>query len=93
VRPSCPLTVKLIRISSDHWQMGLIRVLHSAALSLLKQNYHVLRFNSRGVGRSTGWSSFSGASEAKDLQALVQWGLENVADVHSVVIVVSFSDS
>jgi len=38
------------------------------------------------VGRSTGWSSFTGASEGKDLQALVQWGLETVTDVHSVVI-------
>ena len=68
--------------------MDLVRVLHSVALSLLRRSYHVLRFNSRAVGGSTGWSSFTGASEAKDLQALVQWGLETVPDVRSVVVAV-----
>jgi alpha/beta superfamily hydrolase len=47
-----------------------------------------LRFNSRGVGKSTGWSSFTGTNEGIDLHALVQWGLDNIPDVRSVVIVV-----
>lgn len=76
----------------DSWKIAeLVRVLHCVAFALLKQRYHVLRFNSRGVGRSTGWSSLTGASEGRDLHALVQWGLENVANVRSVVIVVSSS--
>jgi uncharacterized protein len=66
-------------------------VLHSVALPLLKRNYHVLRFNSRGVGSSSGWSSFTGMSEGKDLQALVQWGCENIHNVRSVVIAVCSS--
>ena len=65
-----------------------IRVLQTVTLPLLRRNYHILRFNSRGVGRSTGWSSFTGTNEGMDLRALVQWGLDNVLDVHSVVIVV-----
>jgi len=70
------------------WLGGCMKdpVLHCVALPLLERNYHVLRFNSRGVGSSTGWGSFTGESEGKDLQALVQWGLEKVPDVCSVVI-------
>ncbi|QRW03773.1 hypothetical protein RhiLY_02772 [Ceratobasidium sp. AG-Ba] len=34
---------------------------------------HVFVPNSRGVGNSTGRSSFSGQAEAKDLEELVQW--------------------
>ena len=57
--------------------------------SLQAKGYRVLRYNSRGVGRSTGWASFTGFSEAKDLEALVKWAMGKVADVHSLVIVVS----
>jgi len=49
--------------------------------------YHVLLFNSRGVGKSSGWSSFTGLTEAKDLEELVQWGLGAVAKVKSVVLI------
>jgi len=49
--------------------------------------YHVLLFNSRGVGGSSGWSSFTGLTEAKDLEELVQWGLGVVAEVKSVVLI------
>jgi hypothetical protein len=48
-----------------------------------------LRFNSRGVGSSTGWVSFTGTNEGKDLEALVQWALGHVTDVESVVLIVS----
>ena len=50
--------------------------------------YHVLLFNSRGVGKSSGWPSFTGLTEGKDLEALVQWGLGAVPNVKSVVLVV-----
>ncbi|KAJ7127109.1 Alpha/Beta hydrolase protein [Mycena epipterygia] len=50
------------------------------------RGYHVLRYNSRAVGRSTGWASFTGLSEAGDLEALIEWALATVKDVRSVVV-------
>lgn len=55
---------------------------------LQESNYHIVRYNSRGVRNSTGWASLTGLSEAKDLEAVVQWALETISDVRSVVIVV-----
>jgi len=56
---------------------------------LQKRNYHILRFNSRGVGQSTGWSSFTGFNEATDLEAMVRWGLQAVPEVRSLAVIVS----
>ena len=66
-------------------------VLHSLVRPLLQANYHVLRYNSRGVGGSSGWRirDLTGLSEADDLQALVQWGIKHIYSVTSVVIIVS----
>jgi hypothetical protein len=64
------------------------RVLMTIIPSLLSRDYHVLCYNSRGVGRSTGWASFTGFSEAEDLKALVKWTMETISNVHSVVFVV-----
>jgi hypothetical protein len=44
--------------------------------------------NSRAVGDSTGRSSFSGQSEAKDLEELVQWCVNKVGNVERVLLVV-----
>lgn len=68
--------------------MKYTRVLRSLIRPLLQRNYHVLRFNSRGVGRSNGWSSFTGTSESSDLQDVTQWGIDNVSAIGSVVIIV-----
>jgi hypothetical protein len=40
------------------------------------------------VGKSSGWASFTGLAEGKDLEELVQWGLGAVTNVKSVVLVV-----
>jgi alpha/beta superfamily hydrolase len=55
---------------------------------LLIHNYHVLSYNSRGVGGSTGWSSFTGFKEGEDLKAISKWAIENFPDVRSLVILV-----
>jgi len=62
------------------------RVLLSLMEPLHERGYHVLQYNSRGVGRSTGWASFTGSSEASDLAALIEWALATVTDVCSVVV-------
>lgn len=55
---------------------------------LLLANYLVILYNSRGVGRSSGWSSFTGFSEAEDLKALVQWVIQQHPAVTSIVLLV-----
>ena len=55
---------------------------------LTSKNYHVLRYNSRGVGASTGSASFTGFSEVQDLEDVVQWALDKVPDIRSLVILV-----
>ncbi|KAJ7158880.1 Alpha/Beta hydrolase protein, partial [Mycena filopes] len=70
------------------WMGGRLNdpVLQMVMKPLHARGYHVVRYNSRGVGKSTGWPSFTGLSEVGDLQALVEWALERVGDVRSVVI-------
>ena len=55
---------------------------------LTSEGYHVLRYNSRGVGASTGRASFTGFSEVEDLEAVVQWALDRIPDIQSLVILV-----
>ncbi|THH32246.1 hypothetical protein EUX98_g1953 [Antrodiella citrinella] len=61
-------------------------VLQSVKKPLLERGYYVLRYNSRGVGKSSGWSSLTGLTEAQDLQDLVQWALGTIEGVKHVVI-------
>ncbi|PFH52917.1 hypothetical protein AMATHDRAFT_73753 [Amanita thiersii Skay4041] len=66
--------------------------MHDPVLSLLarllkQHGYYIIRFNSRGVGSSTGRSSFTGLSEGEDLTAVVQWSLGQISNVGSVVLI------
>ncbi|KIP10516.1 hypothetical protein PHLGIDRAFT_65555 [Phlebiopsis gigantea 11061_1 CR5-6] len=61
-------------------------VLHAISSVLLEAGYTVLRYNSRGVGQSSGWPSLTGLQEANDLQELVQWALGEMPGVRSLVI-------
>jgi alpha/beta superfamily hydrolase len=67
---------------------GSDRVLHMLTETLERLHYHVLRYNCRGVGRSTGWASLTGLAEGKDLEEVIAWALETIPDVRSVVIIV-----
>ncbi|RDX57159.1 alpha/beta-hydrolase [Lentinus brumalis] len=53
---------------------------------LLERGYGVLRYNSRGVGKSTGWASFTGIREAEDLKELVQWTRSEMPHLSSLVL-------
>lgn len=67
-------------------------VLHSLTGVLQEQGYHILRYNSRAVGRSTGWASFTGFDEGRDLEAIVQWVVREVKDVViSTVVIIGYS--
>ncbi|QRW17685.1 alpha/beta hydrolase family protein [Rhizoctonia solani] len=56
-------------------------VLESIAVTLnVKLNMHVLVPNARSVGNSTGRASFSGKSEAADLEELTQWYINKAKD-------------
>lgn len=50
--------------------------------------FHVLRYNARGVGRSSGWKSLTGLQEGDDLRELVQYALKRLGDVRQVVFIV-----
>ena len=50
--------------------------------------FHVLRYNARGVGRSSGWKSFTGLQEGEDLRELVQYALKRLGDVRQVAFIV-----
>jgi hypothetical protein len=63
-------------------------VLESLEEPLLRKGYHVVRYNSRGVGRSRGRSSFTGDAEAKDLEEVVAWAMSLLPNVSSVAIAV-----
>ena len=64
------------------------RVLHTLKNPLLAKGYCVLRYNSRGVGKSSGWPSFTGLQEAEDLRELVQWALDEIPGLDTVVVLV-----
>jgi len=55
-------------------------------LFVREHKYHVLRYNSRGVGKSSGWASFNGLTEGDDLKELVQWALRTISSVKSLVL-------
>jgi uncharacterized protein len=86
-----------VRASLQHFDATAFMT-HSFALSVLEfltdylheKGYHVLRYNSRGNGASTGWPSFSGLNEGKDLEAMVQWALQTAdVPIESLVLIVS----
>ncbi|KAI0775105.1 alpha/beta-hydrolase [Trametes elegans] len=61
-------------------------VLQIVTEPLLERGYDVLRYNSRGVGKSKGWSSLTGGQEAEDLQELVKWARSKYASLSQLVL-------
>ena len=71
--------------------LTMLSVLEDLVAPLRSKDYHIIRYNSRGVGGSSGWPSFTGFKECEDLQSLVQWALANpeMPNINNVVIIVS----
>lgn len=67
------------------------RVLLISERAFVRSGYHVLRYNSRGVGNSSGWPSFTGLTEGQDLQDIINWTLEKLKNIGSIVIMVRIS--
>ncbi|TCD63336.1 hypothetical protein EIP91_005655 [Steccherinum ochraceum] len=61
-------------------------VLQGVKKPLLERGYYVLRYNSRGVGKSSGWPSLTGTTEAQDLLELLRWAVDTIQGVKQVVI-------
>jgi len=49
--------------------------------------FHVLRYNARGVGHSSGWKSFTGLQDGDDLRELVRYALKRLDDVRQVAFI------
>ncbi|KAK2463445.1 hypothetical protein APHAL10511_004531 [Amanita phalloides] len=64
-----------------------VPVLGMLTKSLGNKGFHTVRFNSRGVGSSTGRATFTGMEEGKDLEAVVQWAISRVTDVERLVLI------
>ncbi|KAG1747046.1 Alpha/Beta hydrolase protein [Suillus paluster] len=66
--------------------------MHEPTLKVLTRllehkSYHVIRYNSRGVGESSGWPSLTGKAEGEDLKALVQEFLAEKPEIDSLTII------
>ena len=53
------------------------RVLREVVEPFCQHGFNVVLLNSRGVGGSTGWASFTGLPEAEDLKEVIKWLMEN----------------
>jgi alpha/beta superfamily hydrolase len=60
-------------------------VLHALVTPFLERGYHVVLFNSRGVGKSTKWPSLSALSEAEDLGKLVKVLVKHISEKGSAI--------
>lgn len=54
----------------------------------LRRDYHVIVYNSRGVGNSGGSPSLSGLAEVHDLQSVVDLALREIDAVDEIVLLV-----
>ena len=64
------------------------RTVQTIVKCLQDRDFYVVYYNSRGVGKSTGWPSFTGKAEGEDLKALVTQFLEGHPQVNSVTFIV-----
>ncbi|KAF9514623.1 hypothetical protein BS47DRAFT_1342959, partial [Hydnum rufescens UP504] len=61
-------------------------VLMSLVTTFLRRDFHILSYNSRGVGHSGGSSSLTGLAEAEDLRTLVDHALQQIPSVVEIVL-------
>ncbi|ETW83419.1 Esterase/lipase/thioesterase [Heterobasidion irregulare TC 32-1] len=62
-------------------------ILETLVHPLTRNGYHVLRYNARGVGDSSGAASFTGFQEAQDLKELVQYAVARLGGVQELLLV------
>jgi len=68
-------------------------VLDSLVEPFHNAGYHILFFNSRGVGKSSGWSSFTGSGETEDFPQIVQWAMKEVGPGITRLVIMGYSHS
>lgn len=69
-----------------------LRTLDVLTRLLQNKNYNVIRYNSRGVGKSTGWPSLTGKAEGEDLKAIVKEFMAGKPEIDSLTIIVSTTE-
>jgi len=55
---------------------GSAELMEGVAHELTRKGFHALTFNLRGIGKSSGWSTFRGFSEIKDVVAACKYAKE-----------------
>ena len=81
--------IYLVYHRTDHLTGSSHRVLQALIHPLTHYlKFHVLRYNARGVGLSSGWKSFTGLQEGEDLHELVRYALKRLNDVREVAFIV-----
>ena len=73
---------------SSTTQVQRTSVLQIVTEPLLERGYDVLRYNTRGTGKSKGWPSLTGSQEVEDLKELVGWVRSNTPNLAKLVILV-----
>lgn len=86
----CPLvwSVALLLSLNSCSPTSFFSVLLSFISLFLKRDYHVIVYNSRGVGNSGGSPSLSGLAEVHDLQVVVDLALREIDAVDEIVLLV-----
>lgn len=87
--PGSHLTTAVFCLHPWSWLGGCMDdpVIQSIVKLFARHDCYVVYFNSRGVGKSSGYPSFTGRQEGEDLQALVQQFLQKEPQINSVIIV------
>lgn len=78
----------LILLDTSTVALSHFSVLLGFLTTFLRRDYHVILYNSRGVGNSGGSSSWTGFPEAQDLQVVVDLALREVEAVDEIVLLV-----
>ncbi|PVF97296.1 alpha/beta-hydrolase [Serendipita vermifera] len=61
-------------------------VLHDLVSPFIRRGYHVVLFNSRGVGQSSKWPSLSAMAEVEDLRQLVTVIIQGFIEEHNATV-------
>ncbi|KIJ66747.1 hypothetical protein HYDPIDRAFT_128047 [Hydnomerulius pinastri MD-312] len=88
-RPECNSTRAAFCLHPWSWLGGSMNdpTVQNIVRKLQDNDFYVVYYNSRGVGKSTGWPSLNGKAEGNDLKALVDQFLQGKPQINSVTFI------